>query len=238
MRLQKISDELSDQVDALEFRPPVTWVYNPLSYARALHHAYLDLAQPNADALLLGMNPGPWGMAQTGVPFGEVAAVRNWLKIRGQVIAPLEQHQKRPILGLDCSRSEVSGRRLWAWAEQRYRTPKKFFKQFFVYNFCPLAFLEETGRNRTPDKLPIEEKQLLFDVCDEALRRFVTELKPKRVIGIGRFAEQRAKIALAGMNVPTATILHPSPASPAANRGWQPQIEKQLAELGLPCPTN
>jgi single-strand selective monofunctional uracil DNA glycosylase len=238
MRLQKISDELSDQVDGLNFGPPVTWVYNPLSYARALHHAYLELAQPNTDALLLGMNPGPWGMAQTGVPFGEVAAVREWLKIRGKVIAPAEQHEKRPILGLDCSRSEVSGRRLWAWAEQRYRTPKKFFKQFFVYNFCPLAFLEDTGRNRTPDKLPIEEKQPLFDVCDEALRRFVTELKPKRVIGIGRFAEQRAKIALKGMDVPTATILHPSPASPAANRGWQPQIEKQLADLGLPCPTN
>ncbi len=237
MRLQQISDELADQVDAMSFGPPVTWVYNPLRYARELHHAFLDLAQPKPDALLLGMNPGPWGMAQTGVPFGEVMAVREWLKIRGKVQPPAEQHEKRPILGLDCSRSEVSGRRLWAWAEQRYRTPKRFFRQFFVYNFCPLAFLEETGRNRTPDKLPVDEKKPLFETCDQALRRFVEELQPKRVIGIGRFAEQRAKIALKGMDIPTATILHPSPASPIANRGWQPQIEKQLADMGLPCPT-
>ncbi len=237
MHLKQISDELADQVDGMDFAPPVAWVYNPLRYARELHHAFLDLAKPKPDALLLGMNPGPWGMAQTGVPFGEVAAVREWLKIRGKVQAPKEQHEKRPILGLDCSRSEVSGRRLWAWAEQRYRTPTRFFRQFFVYNFCPLAFLEDSGRNRTPDKLPAEEKKPLFDACDAALRRFVEELQPNRVIGIGRFAEQRAKLALKGMDVPTATILHPSPASPAANRGWQPQIEKQLAELGLPCPT-
>lgn len=236
MHLQQISDELAEQVDGMKFAPPVAWVYNPLRYARELHHAFLDLAQPKPDALLLGMNPGPWGMAQTGVPFGEVAAVRGWLGIRGKVQPPTEQHEKRPILGLDCSRSEVSGRRLWLWAEQRYRTPKRFFSQFFVYNFCPLAFLEESGRNRTPDKLPSTEKKPLFDACDEALRQFVAELQPKRVIGIGKFAEQRAKLALKGMEIPTATILHPSPASPAANRGWQPQIEKQLAEMGLPCP--
>lgn len=236
MRLKQISDELADQVDGMSFGPPVTWVYNPLRYARELHHSFLDLAQAKPDALLLGMNPGPWGMAQTGVPFGEVAAVREWLKISGKVQAPAEQHEKRPILGLDCSRSEVSGRRLWAWAEERYRTPKRFFRQFFVYNFCPLAFLEDSGRNRTPDKLPAAEKKPLFDACDDALRRFVEELQPQRVIGIGRFAEQRAKMALKGMDIPTATILHPSPASPAANRGWQPQIEKQLAAMGLPCP--
>ena len=31
--------------------------------------------------VFLGMNPGPFGMAQVGVPFGEVAAVRDWLRI-------------------------------------------------------------------------------------------------------------------------------------------------------------
>ncbi len=59
------------------------------------------------------MNPGPWGMVQSGVPFGEVAAVRDWMKIKSSAKQPKSVHPKRPIEGLSCKRSEVSGRRLW-----------------------------------------------------------------------------------------------------------------------------
>ena len=69
--------------------------------------------------------------------------------------------------------------------------------------------------------------------CDEALRLSVQELDPTWVIGVGRFAEASARRALEGFDVRVAGILHPSPASPAANRDWQGQARAQLAALGI-----
>lgn len=233
MSLVAISRRLAEAVDALEFPPPVSHVYNPLVYARRPHEAYLErYTRPGVDTLLLGMNPGPWGMAQTGVPFGEVALARDWLDLEAEVERPEREHPKRPIEGFACTRSEVSGRRLWGWAQERFGTPQQFAESFAILNYCPLVFMEESGRNFTPDKLPKAARDPLFDVCDRALREAVEWLHPRRVVGVGRFAEGRAKTALKGLEIEIGTVLHPSPASPAANRGWQAQAEAQLQALG------
>ena len=232
--LTAIADDLARDVDGLRFGPPVAHVYNPLVYARAVHRAYLDLAGDGPGrVVLLGMNPGPWGMSQTGVPFGEVAFVRDWLGIEAPVASPAGQHPKRPILGFDCQRSEVSGRRVWGWAARRFKTPAAFFERFLIWNYCPLAFLLESGANLTPDRLRAEEKAPLFEVCDRALRRTVEVLAPRLVVGVGVFAEGRARRALAELDVPVGRMLHPSPASPAANRGWEEQAERDLRGLGV-----
>lgn len=232
MNAIRIARSLSREVDALEFAPPVTHVYNPLEYARGPHETFLKrYAKPGVEALLLGMNPGPWGMAQTGVPFGEIAHVRDWLGIEEPVDQPDPQHPKRPVQGFECKRSEGSGKRVWSWAKERFGSPEAFFKRFFVWNYCPLCFLEEGGRNRTPDKLPSAEREALFAACDRGLQRIVEHLRPRMVIGVGRFAETRAREALEGVEI--GSILHPSPASPLANRGWAPQAERQLAEMGF-----
>lgn len=234
MKPSNITRALVRAVEGLEFAPPVTHVYNPLVYAKRSHGAYLErFAHPGVEALFLGMNPGPFGMAQTGVPFGEVALVRDWLGIEEPVGKPPVEHPKRPILGFDCTRSEVSGRRLWGWASERFDSADAFFERFFIWNYCPLVFLEESGRNRTPDKLPAAEREPLFEACNTALRRLVEHLEPERVIGVGKFAETRAKAVLGEMGCTFGTILHPSPASPIANRGWAPQAEKQLAAMGI-----
>ncbi len=233
-----IARELCARVEAMRFAAPVACVYNPLTYAWAVHEQYLErFGAPGKQAVFVGMNPGPWGMAQTGVPFGEVAAVRDWMCLDGLVEQPTVQHPARPIEGLHCSRSEVSGRRLWGWAAQRFGPPTNFFHRFFVLNYCPLAFLEASGRNRTPDKLPAAEREPLQAACDEALRRNVLALQAPLVIGVGAWAEQRARLALAGLDLQIGRILHPSPASPAANRGWESQVETQLAALGIELPT-
>ena len=232
--LVPVADELADDVDDLEFGPPVAHVYNPLIYARAAHHAYLNLAGDRPGrVVLLGMNPGPWGMTQTGVPFGEVAYVRDWLGIDGPVAPPAGQHPKRPILGFDCRRSEVSGRRVWGWAERRFGSPGAFFERFLIWNYCPLAFLLESGANLTPDRLRAGEKAALFEACDRALRQAVEVLEPRLVVGIGVFAEGRSLRALGDLGVPVGRMLHPSPASPAANRGWEEQAERDLLGLGV-----
>jgi len=230
----RIAEALTRAVSKLEFGEPVTHVYNPLRYARRPHTAYIErFARRRPEALLLGMNPGPWGMAQTGVPFGEVASVRDWLGIEERVERPSPEHPKRPIQGFACERSEVSGRRLWGWAQKRFPSPEAFFERFFIWNYCPLVFMEESGKNRTPDKLPAAEREPLFAACDTALRRMVEHLEPERVIGVGKFAERRAREVLEDAGCEFGTILHPSPASPLANRGWEPQAEKQLAAMGI-----
>ena len=227
------SRELSARVDELRF-PSATVVYNPLVYARAPHEAYLERwgATRPREVLLIGMNPGPFGMAQTGVPFGDVALVRGFLGIEGEVGKPPYEHPRRPIAGFACHRSEVSGTRFWGWARDRFGTAERFFEQAFVANWCPLVFMEESGRNLPPDKLPAAERGPLFEACNEALARVAATLQPSLVVGIGAFAEARAREAL-GETVRIGRILHPSPASPAANANWAELVDGQLRELGF-----
>ncbi len=232
--LTGIARRLSRAVEQLDFGPPVSHVYNPLDYAWESHRTYLErYGRGRKEVILLGMNPGPWGMAQTGVPFGEVGLVRDWLGIQTAVAKPAREHPKRPVEGFGCRRSEVSGQRLWGWARERFGTPERFFSRFFVANYCPLFFLEESGRNRTPDRLPAGERAPLLDHCDRALRRTVQILRPRVVVGVGRFAERRALQSLEDLDLEVGGILHPSPASPAANRDWPARVTRQLAELAV-----
>ena len=234
MNLLRAAEALCRDLDALEFGPPVTNTYNPLVYARAGYQEYLRrFGQGHKRAIFLGMNPGPWGMAQTGVPFGDPQLCREWLGIEVPVERPPREHPSRPVLGFACHRKEVSGTRVWSLARELFGTPEAFFRDYFVANYCPYCFMEQSGRNRTPDKLRLEERQPLFDACDRHLRRLVEELEPRFVIGIGAFAAQRAGRALEGKELVIGQILHPSPASPKANDGWAERIKRQLRELGV-----
>ena len=232
-RLLLATTRLRGQVDQLRFGRPVTHVYNPLAYATDPYAKYLRAyGKTRKRVVFLGMNPGPFGMAQTGVPFGEVAHVRDWLGIEGRVTRPEAEHPKRPIEGFNCPRSEVSGQRLWGAVAQHFGTPERFFAHHFIANYCPLVFMEASGRNHTPDKLPARERDPLFAVCDDHLRRLIDILAPEMVVGIGAFAEKRAAAAL-GSSVRIATILHPSPANPRANKDWGGEVRRQLRDLGL-----
>ena len=251
VELQKISSSLAAECHALRFGPHVAAVYNPLEYAKGPHNLYLELAgAAPKKVLFLGMNPGPWGMAQTGVPFGEITAVRDWLGLEAAVDKPEKEHPKRPIEGFACRRSEVSGRRLWGMFRENFGTPACFFRDHFVANYCPLLFMDCGGTNITPDKLPAFETEALFNICDHALAQIIDILKPQWVIGIGGFAKKRidmvhkqfydgkepgrgASNSSTGFGFSTAQILHPSPANPRANAGWKDEVLKTLYGLGV-----
>lgn len=238
MRLVEIVARANPELERLSFSEPVACVYNPLRYAWAVHEQYLKAFGGGAkQILLLGMNPGPYGMVQTGVPFGEVEAVKSWMGLSGAVAKPAVEHPKRPILGFDCARSEVSGRRLWSWVAARFGTPARFAARFFIYNYCPLAFLASSGANLTPDKLKKAEAAPLFRICDQVLRDVVHHLDPEWVIGVGAFAEARINRVFAAQlecgELRAGRIPHPSPASPAANRGWDALADSAFAELGI-----
>jgi single-strand selective monofunctional uracil DNA glycosylase len=231
---------LRDVVEQLRFAAPVTHVYNPLVYAWPAHQIYLRrYGNSQKRVLFLGMNPGPFGMAQTGVPFGEIPAVRDWLGVQATIQRPPNEHPKRPVLGFDCKRSEISGQRLWGLFANRFGVAEKFFQEHIVMNYCPLAFIEESGRNRTPDKLPPRERTALFKACDEHLRQVVRILEPEWLVGIGDFAGKRARDIIASSASPALApprvgqILHPSPACPASNNDWAGIVTAQLRELGI-----
>lgn len=225
---------LAKEVDTLRFAEPVAYVYNPLDYAWRAHQRYLELMNPwCTEVLFLGMNPGPWGMAQTGVPFGHVLTVRDWLRIDAQIDQPARMHTKRPIEGLNCQRAEVSGERLWGLFRERFKSPQHFFENHFVTNYCPLVFMEESGRNRTPDKLPASERTALQAICDAHLVAFLNAVKPQIAVGVGAYAEQCFQRVIGELPIQVVRILHPSPASPAANRNWAATVTKQLVDAGV-----
>ena len=232
--VEKIIDTLVSKLTPLSFGPPVQCVYNPLVYARSAHLTYWrQYGRSPKEVLFLGMNPGPWGMVQTGVPFGDVVMVSEWLKISEPVNVPDKVHPKRLVQGFDCPRIEVSGRRFWGWASQRFKTPQRFFERFWVANYCPLAFMEAGGRNRTPDKIPRQEIEPVLKACDQALVQTIRLLGPHIVVGVGRFAAQQARRALADIPIPVGQITHPSPANPRANAGWSELIEQELLAMGI-----
>jgi len=221
-------------METLDYGERIKYVYNPMNYAAQPYANYFRiLGQPPKEIIMVGMNPGPWGMAQTGVPFGDVNFVRDWMEIKGTVGKPDLEHPKRPVMGFDCSRSEVSGSRLWGWARERYKNAEDFFVRFFVINYCPLIFFDAEGRNITPDKLPVGAREKLFEQCDTILRSTIQYFSPSYVIGIGVFAYSRCLESLSGLDIKTGRISHPSPANPAANRGWVDVIEKELSEIGV-----
>jgi single-strand selective monofunctional uracil DNA glycosylase len=227
--------ELAARAGRLKFETPVAHVYNPLVYAWQAHAEYLlRFGRGPKRVVFLGMNPGPFGMMQTGIPFGEIAAVRGWLKITAPIEIPAAKHPKRPVQGYDCPRSEVSGRRLWKLFSGRFGSPEKFFAGHFVVNYCPLSFLSASGSNVTPDKLSKAERVRLAAVCDEHLERVLEILQPEWLIGIGAFARERGETVASGSKIRVGQILHPSPASPKANRvDWTLTAAQELAALGV-----
>jgi single-strand selective monofunctional uracil DNA glycosylase len=221
-RLIRAANSLSDKLDPIQFSAPVTHVYNPLRHAGRGHRRYLRrFGDTPKRVVFLGMN------------LGEINAVRDWLQIEERIDRPANEHPKRPVDGFACTRSEVSGARLWGAIADHWREPEAFFRRHFIANYCPLVFMEETGRNRTPDKLPGAERDALYEACDDHLRRIIQILEPEWIVGVGAFAETRARVALADRDLEFGRILHPSPASPRANRGWANEASMEIRALGL-----
>lgn len=229
-----IIETLLDDLRGLSFTNPASYVYNPLEYARVPFDQYMRrFGDPPREILMMGMNPGPWGMLQTGVPFGEIEAVTKWMGIDGEVEQPAKLHPKRPVMGMGCKRSEVSGKRLWGWARDRFGAPENFFRRFLVINYCPLAFFDEDGKNLTPDKLPAATRKPLLEACNRALHEWVEFYKPRYVIGIGGFAAKQAESTVSDLSVKVGRVTHPSPANPRANRGWSQRVESELEAVGI-----
>ncbi len=209
--------------------------YNPLDYAWDVHEAYLRrMGSNDARTVILGMNPGPHGMGQMGIPFAATSVVRDLLGITGiPVNQPETADPRRPVVGLKYPREEVSGTRLWGLLAEHYGDAGAIASRVFLVNHCPLMlFSGPRATNITPDKVTGSTAQALLKRCDQHLREVVSVLNAERVIGVGKFAESRARSALAHEVVEVVGCWHPSPASPLANRNggadWRANVRAVL----------
>lgn len=230
---------LRDATYGLQPKGPVAVTYHPLTYAWAPHKAYLErYGEGRKKALLIGMNPGPWGMGQNGIPFGERVFAGEWLGLEGIPVGkPEVEHPKRPVLGWANKRSEESGKRLWGFLRDTYGAPEKALKDLLVVNHCPLLMFGETGTNITPDKLLKADREQVAMICDEGLLRMIDAFEPQTLIGVGKYAEGCCTRIAEERDIEVTHILHPSPASPLANREngayWRKKTTEVFQDVGL-----
>ncbi|XP_018356662.1 PREDICTED: single-strand selective monofunctional uracil DNA glycosylase [Trachymyrmex septentrionalis] len=234
-RLLSIEQELCTKLKDITFPSSIQYIYNPLEYASETHAMYVHKYCTGIKKILfVGMNPGPWGMSQTGVPFGEITMVRDWLKISGPVGKPSKEHPDRKVIGFQCTRSEISGLRLWGLFREICGNPENFFRYAYMHNYCPLAFMDGKARNITPAEIKGDGQKTLHEACDKSLIDIIQLLKVEIVIGIGNYAEKRAQLAVqtGGLPVQVIVLRHPSPRA-VGNQNWKEIAKKRLNELGL-----
>ncbi|XP_055587018.1 single-strand selective monofunctional uracil DNA glycosylase [Uranotaenia lowii] len=236
--IYRLEVELCESLKQIPLPADVAAVYNPIEYACELHQAYMQrYLDGHKPVLFLGMNPGPWGMCQTGIPFGYVPAVRDWLQLQGKVLKPIGELQARPVDGLNCTRGEQSGQRWWGLYQELCGTPEVFFRHCFVYNICPLAFFHSSGRNITPADLKGAPKLRMQEVCTQYLKIALDLFNPTVVVSVGRYTEDRVKALVRQQLVdPTRVRLlcmpHPSPRS-LNNTNWNEKAKLWIEENGL-----
>ena len=224
----RLRDDAEELARRTESEGVADCVYNPLMYAWDIHEEFIRISGGSgAKTILMGMNPGPHGMGQMGIPFAATSVVRDLLGISGI------SHSRRPVNGLVHPKEEVSGTRLWGLLQDRYGDAEQIFQNVFIVNHCPLMILQgPRGTNVTPNNVSGPVVRDLLERCDQHLMEVVIALGAEQVVGIGKYAEKRAKVALGEMGIRVRTCWHPSPASPLANRNggkdWRENVSSVL----------
>lgn len=234
-----LTRSVADRTDGLRFDAKVAWTYNPLQYAWKVHEAYLErFGTGPKDAIFLGMNPGPWGMAQTGIPFSDTTIAGDWMGLRGIPIGrPENEDPERPILGWDLDREEGSGQRLYGYVRERFGSVDAFFENHFTLNYLPLVMFSEEGKNLPPSRLLKSDREDVFAACDPYLKGMLDYYEPRVAVGVGKFALRRLEACLEARDVRIVDIPHPSPASPIATRDggrhWIRLVDETLEDAGI-----
>lgn len=182
------------------------------------------------------MNPGPFGMCQTGVPFGDPKCVKEFLQIEGVVNKPEIECPFREILGFNSSRREQSGERLWRFFQSICHTPEFFFKNAFLFNFCPIALMKGNGCNVTPGEIKdIKVRKSLEVLCEDWYLKVIRLLQPEYLIAIGRYIHKKTKDVFKANHIDNIKILympHPSPRA-VNNTNWHEKAQTFLDENNL-----
>jgi len=249
------SDRLSERLAAL---PPVgdLVALDPTRYCRSAWAAYLQMAARLGCVLVVGMNPGPHGMAQTGVPFtdpwivdeldlqapradvppADIPAVGSWRH---------RSHRARGVLG---SKREESAKRLWPLlreicapyaavgpsADKIAEATRRVCNEVLLVNALPICWLDPAGKNVSAEQVekraPAQVREGLRDLVNEWLQAVADILRPAAVIGVGRWAREFVTDLDVDhfVEIPFRDgIKHPSP-SAGSEAAWRAEAEPIL----------
>ncbi|KAI4467057.1 single-strand selective monofunctional uracil dna glycosylase [Holotrichia oblita] len=213
-KLLKHANGLNEKLRNLSFNKPVEYIYNPVEYA-------FDMSM---------------GYGTNGNPFGEIKMVKEWYRIEAKINKPAIECPDRPIMGLNCHRSEISGKRLYEFFKKVSDTPENFFKNTYLYNYCPLAFMmKQNGKNITPAQLKGSVKKELEEHCNDTLLQVLSTLNTEIIIALGKYVKDQAESILRAHNIDHIQViylLHPSPQIPG-NQNWGTKAQKVLEENDL-----
>ena len=214
------ASRLRHELRGLRFGPPVSHVYDPLDYARRGYESYVRaFANAPKRVLFVGMNPGP---VRDGA---DRRAVRR--RPDGARLAAASRRRsagRRPSTRSDrCRASRVRAARSAApasGAPSRSASASRSASS-------PTTSSRTTARSRSsrraaaiarPTSCPSASARRCFAPATRTCAGWCAALEPEWVIGIGAFAEARAREALPGARV--GRITHPSPANPRAQENW------------------
>lgn len=153
--------------------------------------------------------------------------------LRGQVDKPPLLHPKRPIEGLESTREEPSGKRLWTLFQKLSNGSLDiFFEQCFVHNFCPLVFFNKNGNNITPNELKAPYKQQIRDECLRITEEILKLIQPEIIVAIGLYVYDTLRKSEYCKTKRLLRLAHPSPRS-LYNNDWPEKAEKFLIEEDL-----
>lgn len=239
MKPLKATKTLNERFQELTFNEKVETYYNPLTYALPVHEAYLNkFGNEPKQAFFLGMNPGPWGMAQTGIPFTDPYIARDWMDLpQKSVGTPKNEREDRPVKGWESERKEASGQRLHGYFRRLYGSLESFFEIGIVQNYCPLVMYANDGTNLTPEDLLKDDREKIFKACGPYIEQLLHFYEPEVLVGIGRFGQRRLANVADLSQEEVFYLPHPSPASPIATRNggdyWRNLVKETLEEAGL-----
>jgi single-strand selective monofunctional uracil DNA glycosylase len=223
-------------------------VLNPGRYGERWH-ARFRRAYPMSPRPLLvfGLNPGPYGMAQTGVPFTDLKRLESALPGLWKDLVASGEPVTRPglappSLARHLTRTfESSSVRVYRFLERAYGRPELALREVVFVNPCPLLFIDpETGANRTPADLPRAlraRKAAELVHAFEELRRAtvleaVAELEPRGAILLGRDVAAAVGEALRAALGARSVVEweHPARAVPET---WSRGLADELRKRGL-----
>ncbi|KAI8124664.1 hypothetical protein FF38_10666 [Lucilia cuprina] len=216
----KLETQLNEKLRNITTPLEISYIYNPVEYAADLHQAYLKkYLKGGKKVLFIGLNPGPNGMGQTGIPFGNITTVRDKMGLNGTVNQPPNIHPKRPVNGLATTIEEPSGKRLWTkFQELSDGSLDIFFEQCFVYNFCPLLFYNSKGDYISPQKLKAPYNRQISNACLHTIEQILELIQPEVIVAIGRYAYDNLKAVKYCIEKRLLYLRHPSPR--ACTKNW------------------
>jgi single-strand selective monofunctional uracil DNA glycosylase len=179
-------------------------VLDPSRYGERWHAPFRRLYPPRARPLLVfGLNPGPYGMAQTGIPFTDLKRLAQGLPRLAAELARSGERLSLPGLAPSSLQPfltrtfESSSVRVHRFLRLAHGSAERAFREVVFVNPCPLLFIDRAlGENRTPADLPRALRAGVDEARVEVVSVAVARLRARGAIVLGRDAAAALSVPL------------------------------------------